>query len=80
MREGGHGWSKLAADTWLAEGALLDELGRRKELTVEWPGMIIFSATMEYHWCEKSGRGVAQRYFFEVGARLATNWKPPSGV
>jgi hypothetical protein len=47
--DGGHGLRKLLAETWLAEGALLDEFGQRKVLTVVRPGMITFSATREYH-------------------------------
>ena len=64
------------AETWLSEGALLEELGRRNELTVEWPGMIMFSATMEYHWRSKSGRGTLQSAFLALGARFAANTKP----
>ena len=71
---------RFLAETCLADGALFEEFGRRKVLTMEWPGMIIFSATMEYHWREKSGRGTDQRIFLDEAARLETKAKPPSGV
>ena len=78
-REGGQGLSRFFAETKFAEGALLDEFGRRKELTVVWLGMIILSPICVVQDCLKSGSGTVKSILVERRLRLTINWNPNSG-
>ena len=56
MRDAGHGLRRFLADTKFAEGALFFVEGCRKELTVEWPGMMMSSPTSVDQFLLKSGK------------------------
>ena len=66
-------------ETKFSEGALLDEFGRRKELTVVWLGMIILPPISVVQDCLKSGRGTVKSILVERRFLFTTNWNPNFG-
>ena len=78
-REAGHGPRRFLAETKLAEGALLVDDGRRKELTVEWHGMRRSSPTKVDQVRLKSGSGTGQSTLMLRAFLLTSNVNPPNG-
>ena len=66
-------------ETKLADGALLEELGQRKELMLVWPGRITLSLTsVDQDWW-KLGRGSIRSISAERRFRRTTKENPKSG-
>ena len=75
-----HDDSRLLTDTTLVDIALSEDNVHRKELTVEWPGMMISSLAKVVQVGMKSGSGMNKSILREQRLCQTSNLKPPSLV
>ena len=79
-REGGYGERGCSADTYLSEGAFLQDVSDfRNELTLEWTGNNMLSPRRLVQCCLKSGSGTVKYIFLDLELRLTMNWNTTPG-